>query len=478
MDLINKIDALLEESDRVNESGLRDMRKLGKAFNKAEIYFHCDTDGVTSAIGMKEYLKQYGIKTVDAHPIQYGASEFSVSKGQPNTLKCLVDFAHGKTMFHIHQDHHEGQVGYSPDASISFKKKPSGAGIISGEISTRDIFPPADLKIIDMVDSAGYAQEGLTPDDVIRASFGVDKSISVKDNRRAMGLVVNKLTLTYKNKPDFLKQLVLNAKPSLLSMYNIIKKLALDSGYTPPSKIDAESEKYQKEQKSKIREGKLSDVKGLKSGESMLLGNLIVQNSGGFMGKDRTYDRYTPFKLHPEANYFTIAWVGVGLLQLSKNPFKNIEKDLHLGNIMMGDVMPKFQSTLQNIDITLETLKYNYERDIEKKKIQNAVGFKFEDFMALYSDVLKDFPKEGTSFRDMVMDITNKPYKKLSQKQKAIMKKVSVPAWDIIMAGSGGHKAITNVSGLSFIKKDQYSGGYVQLTMDILYEVAKRMMNE
>jgi len=46
------------------------------------------------------------------------------------------------------------------------------------------------------------------------------------------------------------------------------------------------------------------------------------------------------------------------------------------------------------------------------------------------------------------------------------------------MAGSGGHKAITNVSGLSFIKKDQYSGGYVQLTMDILYEVAKRMMNE
>jgi hypothetical protein len=46
------------------------------------------------------------------------------------------------------------------------------------------------------------------------------------------------------------------------------------------------------------------------------------------------------------------------------------------------------------------------------------------------------------------------------------------------MAGSGGHKSITNISGISFIKKNQYSGGYVQLLHDIQYEIAKIMKNK
>jgi hypothetical protein len=46
------------------------------------------------------------------------------------------------------------------------------------------------------------------------------------------------------------------------------------------------------------------------------------------------------------------------------------------------------------------------------------------------------------------------------------------------MAGSGGHKAITNISGLNFIKKDQYPGGYVQLIHDIQYEISKIMKDK
>ena len=473
-----KLDYLIEEINRLDESGIRDIKKLSKTFDKCEIWGHVDSDGILSSISMKEYMKQYRIKTIDFHPIQYGGMEFTTNKGLPDTLKILVDFAKGKTMFHIHHDHHEGQVGVEKGTSTVFKKKPSGAGIISGEISPKEIFPATDLEVIDTVDSADFARQGITPDDVIRASFGLNKDISVKDNRKMMGLVVNKLLLAYKNKPNFLKELVLRSNPSLVSMYNVIKRLAKEHNFVPPEEIDIQSKRYQDDQKSKIQPGDLNKVKSLKNGESMLLGNLIVQNSGGYMGKGRTYDRYTPFKLHPDANYYTIAWTSVGLVQLSKNPFKQIEKDLHLGNIVMGEIMPKFKSTLQNIDITLDYLKFVYERDIQKKGLENSVGFTFKDFYAVYSKSVKGLPDKDNSYKRLIQDITDKYYKDLTNKQKAILKKVTVSAWDVIMAGSGGHKSITNLSGMNFIKKDQYNGGYTQLSRDIQYEIAKRMMNE
>jgi hypothetical protein len=160
---------------------------------------------------------------------------------------------------------------------------------------------------------------------------------------------------------------------------------------------------------------------------------------------------------------------------VSQNPFKKLKKKIHLGDLVMKKVMPKFKSKLKAIDITLDTLKYNYEIDIVKKGIQGAVGFTFPDLMALYGKQLKGLPKDGTNYRALVTDITNKPYKSLSYKQRQIMQKVSINAWDVIMAGSGGHPAITNISGVNFIKKNQYSGGYVQLMRDIQYEVVKEM---
>jgi len=195
------------------------------------------------------------------------------------------------------------------------------------------------------------------------------------------------------------------------------------------------------------------------------------------MAGAKQYDRYTPFKLYPDANYYTIAWP-VGIIQLSQNPFKKLDKDLHLGKIVMKDVMEKkFKSILSSIDITLDTIKYQFESDIIRKKLKGSVGFTFDDLIALYDKQLKNLPESG-SYRDMIKNITNKSYKFLSDKQKNVMKKVSISAWDVIMAGSGGHKKITNISGVNFIKKDQYPGGYVQLIHDIQYEIAKRMKDE
>ena len=42
----------------IKETGLRDISALRKRYPKAEIYFHQDLDGVTTAIAMKKYLEE------------------------------------------------------------------------------------------------------------------------------------------------------------------------------------------------------------------------------------------------------------------------------------------------------------------------------------------------------------------------------------------------------------------------------------
>jgi hypothetical protein len=93
----------------------------------------------------------------------------------------------------------------------------------------------------------------------------------------------------------------------------------------------------------------------------------------------------------------------------------------------MNKVMPKFESKLKSIDITLKTIKMTFEQDIKKKKIYDAVGFTFNDFVALYDEQIKGLSEKG-KFRDMVVDITNKRFDDLSGKQKNILNKISVSA--------------------------------------------------
>jgi hypothetical protein len=460
MEILDRIDKVL------NETGIRRIKDLSKEYKTAEIYFHKDLDGVTSAIGMKTYLKNYGIKVVDAHPIQYGGEEYAVPKPKDKTLAVMVDFAHGKPVMHIHTDHHEGQVGFSKTASTSFVKTPSNAAFISQTLSPKDLFPPQDTKIISTVDSADFASQGLTPDDIMRATFKVDKEINVSKNHRAMGLVVNKLTLAYKNKDGFLKRLVMEAKPSLMSMFNVLKKLAKEAGYKPPEEVESGTKEYADVQKSKIKRN--VNIKSLKSGEQTIVGTTIFQYGGGSMFKG--YDRYTPFKNNPEADYLCIAWP-MGLLQLSKNPFKGAINPYHLGDIA-NKVLKKFKSKLKNIEVTLNYLKQTFERDIQKKKIKNAMGFTFDDLIALYEKDLKGLVG-SRRWKDMIKDITNKPYSRLSPKQKDVMKKVSINLWDLITSQSGGHKDITNISGFNFAGK-----GFTDILRDVQAAFAKEMKNK
>lgn len=221
------------------EVGLRDISKFAKLHKTAEIYFHKDLDGVTSALAMKEFLKNYyQIETVDCHIIQYGGLEYAIKHHQEGNLSVLVDFAHGKPMFHIQSDHHDKQVGAEDTQSTYFKPARSNVEIISGEISYSDIFTPQDIELIKTIDSANFLTHNIKPEDVQNSLFKYEKGESGSKNRFMMGFVVNRLLLAYKNKrisvksldgkrnhinKNILECLVLDCNASLYSIFNNIR---------------------------------------------------------------------------------------------------------------------------------------------------------------------------------------------------------------------------------------------------------------
>lgn len=273
----------------------------------------------------------------------------------------------------------------TPGTSTSFVDAPANAYHISAEMSKRLLSPMQDLEIVSTVDAAQFYDKGLSPDDIMRASFNLDKSIDVKGNHQRMGLVVNKLLLSYKNKPGFLKKLVMKANPSLISLYNVIRRIAKDEGYDPPEEIEKGQEAYNQQQAQDIAQ--ISSPKGvevLDSGESAMLDGIVAQYGGGSMGmnKGKQFDRYTVFKNHPDAEFLIMMWP-MGMVQVSENPFKE-KKGIDLIKLVQDRVLSKYESKWKNQTISLAKLKKNFEADIEKKGLEDAVGFTFDDLIATF----------------------------------------------------------------------------------------------
>ena len=436
------------------ESGLRNIRDLSNRYDKAKIYFHQDLDGVTTAIAMKNYLENNGIKVVDAEIIQYGDKEFAIKKpaASGDVMPVLVDFAHGKPMFVIHTDHHDSQVGVEKDASTSFRHSRSNVETISQIMSTSDIFPDADIKMISTVDSADFVKMDIKPEDIMTYVFQLDKEKELSRNKKIMALVTNKLLLAYKNKPDFLERLVMDSTPSLLNIYLNIIKLAKEEGYVSPDVMKSNLEDYI--EKQKVNEKVKYDSEY----------GIISQYGGGSMFKAGSYDRYVPFKNYPEANFLVIAWP-LGLLQASCNPFKAERqlKGVNLGEIAQ-EVLNEYKSELLDKKISVDTIKYFAEKS--KSFDEESVGFTFNDLVALFGDTdggiegLNTTPKGSPEdytlerWQGALKKVMEKPYTKLSDRERKALKLLKISGWDIIQANSGGHKCITNISGLSYFGKD------------------------
>ncbi len=440
-----------ENKTLIIESGIRDIRNIANRYKKAKIYFHQDLDGVTTAIAMKEYLAQYGIKTVDCEVIQYGDKEWSIKKpdASGNIMPVLVDFAHGKPMFKIHTDHHDTQAGVDKNTSTSFKSSRSNVETISQTVSPKELFTSDDLLLISTVDSANFAPQDISVDEVINYLFKLDKDKTLQRNKMAMGFVCNKLLLAFKNKPGFLEELVMKSTPSLLSILHNIKRIMVEKGFAPVEQLKKNQEDY---------------IKSMKNHPNVkVLGNIIVQYGGGYMMKPGSYDRYTPFKNNPEADFLVIAWP-LGLVQASCNPYK---KDRALKGIDLGDikdeVLSKWKSQLEKKEIPLSTLKWVSEISGGPE----SVGFTFKDYVAIYGNNFVGM-KNGRELLTALGKIMEKPYSSLNYDEKKMLEtftvdswnviNVTIKAWDVILANSGGHKCITNISGLNYLGRPAQPG--------------------
>jgi hypothetical protein len=424
----------------LKESGIRDINALAERYPKAEIYFHQDLDGVTTAIAMREYLESYGIDVVDAHIIQYGDKEFAVKKndGEGDTMPVLVDFAHGKVMFKIHTDHHDRQAGADETKSTSFRPSRSNVETISQIVSPKDVFYTDDLSLISTVDSANYAVQNISVDQVINYLFRLDKDSSATRNKMMMGLVANKLLLAFKNKPGFLEELVMTSTPSLLNILLNIKRIMVEKGYASTETLQKNKEGYIEQMK------KHPNVK--------VMDNIIVQYGGGKMTSPGSYDRYTPFKNNPEADFLVIAWP-LGLVQASCNPFKKERelKGVNLGEIAQ-EVLSKWEGQLKQKEVSLSTIKWISESS--KDFTSESVGFTFKDFVALYGDKYKTMEGGKQTLRD-IGEIMEMPFTELSEDEKEFLDGITINAWDLIQAGSGGHRCITNVSNLNYLGRSK-----------------------
>jgi hypothetical protein len=418
----------------LKESGLRDISSLRRRYDKAEIYFHQDLDGVTSALAMKKYLEDNGIKVIDAHVIQYGDKEFAIKKADASgdVMPVLVDFAHGKSMFKIHTDHHDRQIGVDKDTSKDFRDVESNVQTISQIISPRDIFSKEDVELIQIVDTAAFSRSGVTADEVVNYLFKLDKDSSIKRNKRLLGLVTNKLLLAFKNKKGFLENLVMNAQPSLMSILSNIKLWMIENSAPGVEQLQKNAEDYRETMKTYPKK--------------IYSDGVIYQYGGGSMFKAGSYDRYTPFRNEPDADFLIIVWP-MGLVQASCNPFKSQRslKGINLGDVAQ-EVLSRWEDKLKDRRVPLSTIKWISETSVTPE----SVGFTFGDFNAIYGSEFESFDK-GEIALNKIKKLMDKPFNELTEQDKELLDKIKITAWDIIQANSGGHKCITNISGLNYL---------------------------
>ncbi len=515
----------------VNEEvGIRNIKKIIGPMKTAEIYFHKDLDGVTSALAMKYFLETYyQVKTVEAHQIQYGGLEFAIKHHKEGNLCVLVDFAHGKPMFKIQSDHHDKQVGAGDTEGTYFKPARSNVEIISGEISYSDVFTPGDIELIKTVDSANFLKNNITPEDIQNSIFKFDKSLSGEKNRFMMGFVVNRLLLAYKNKritvksmdgkrdhinKNILECMVLDCTPSLYSMFNNLRHYITSARVSDKAGVLAKPEVLMQNIQKYIDRMKnyrfiedpdtgdvseydptsrkhqyLTSAKGVKVGKGVHFdekNKIIIQYGGGSMIQPGSYDRYVPFKNYPDANFLCMVWP-LGLVQVSCNPFKEKKlKDINLGEIAK-EVMSSHQLVLSKILVSLDSIKKEFETSQDWKKMQKdegpdyvGVGFKYSDLEAFYSDCIYSGGKViDLSSANLKKDMDT-VYDNLTESQISNLKNYKISAWELITRNSGGHPSITNIQGWGFLKynRDAMKLAYdTEKYTDVMKKIAREFVD-
>lgn len=476
-------------------SGIRNIKQIAKKYKEAEIYFHQDLDGVLSFLAMRKYLEDNNIKVMDCHIIQYGSLEFNVKNITKGRLPVIVDFAHIKDIFVIATDHHDNQTGVSNKMSTNFKKSRSNAETLSNEVGI-NIFTDCDVELVKTIDSADFVKFNLKPEHIHNSVFKIHRDLYSFVNRFNMGLTVNRLLLSLKNKRikinsldgkreynnrNLTECLALDSSPSLYSLYNnlihYIKNaisyewnLDLKTYHEQRKLPTAEQLNFNLHTYIETRKQFLNSERGIIKNSNIdydSLFKIVKQYDIGETYKSGSYDRYVVFKNFPDSDWVCTIYK-MGLIQISCNPFKPKNVKINLGEITK-ELFEKYREIFSSFRISLEAVKRINENESFKLKQKysgyNPMGFKFIDLLTFYKDGIYHQPnrKKGDTkvcklnIEDETEEVVfikntfNKLYSEWTFEEKQEMSHYKVTGLNIMETLSGGHPSITNIQGLNYL---------------------------
>jgi hypothetical protein len=355
----------------------------------------------------------------------------------------LVDFAHGKPIFNFHTDHHQSQSGVSDETETFFAHSSSNAETLNRILPKHLSFSDVDIHIISTVDSANFYENNITPE---MMCYSTTKEFKKVDSL-TIGLLCNRLLLAYKNKPNFLSELVLSCPANLGVIYNKILEISKNMNYDDSETIRRNHYGYTKRM--------------LEYNDISINDNVLIQYGLGDMFKTGSYNRYTVFKNNPNIDMYIWA-ADFGLMQASYNPFKKRNIDIDLGSIK-NKLLDKWSIELKNIMIPISHIKKNYEmtqKTLKMSNPNNIIGFNWIDLKTFWGDNIHIIYEGNTYNFDVDRD---KEYQKrfksymntssflLPENDFEFLSKFKISLYDIINTLSGGHKYITNISGFNFI---------------------------
>jgi hypothetical protein len=95
---------------------------------------------------------------------------------------------------------------------------------------------------------------------------------------------------------------------------------------------------------------------------------------------------------------------------------------------------------------------------------------------------------DGKEILTHIGEMMEIPFTELPEEHKEMLDGITVNAWDLIQANSGGHKCITNISGLMYLGRskrppqgtykynpDKDDSAYVKFTKMIQNELVKKL---
>lgn len=179
-----------------------------------------------------------------------------------------------------------------------------------------------------------------------------------------------------------------------------------------------------------------------------------------------SYERYTAFRIFPQAKYFIMIWDEIGMMQVSRNPWNlTVNDNVDLGKIVLHDMfLNQFSKTqwLNNKSVSLLALKSEFERNIEDVKEKYCIGFNILDFESIFKNCRTEFDvdPENKISRSMSLRMSkywcenmNPARAEQSMRMIRFMNNQRVSLIDVIKTMSGGHKAITNLTGFNMLNR-------------------------